>query len=114
MACGATLPAFSEVFKCMKQKSSVELGFSIFCCGYIYSLMSSYCVLSNFVHVEQCFNIFCLNDLFGILMQTIIAEINQKIGAAGVISQECKTVAAQYGEQILNLLLAEVCKKFFF
>ncbi|KAJ0971650.1 hypothetical protein J5N97_019609 [Dioscorea zingiberensis] len=38
---------------------------------------------------------------------TIITEINQKIGAAGVVSQECKAVVAQYGEQILNLLLAE-------
>ncbi|KAI0516206.1 hypothetical protein KFK09_008878 [Dendrobium nobile] len=38
---------------------------------------------------------------------TIITEINQKIGAAGVVSQECKSVVAQYGQQILDLLLAE-------
>ncbi|XP_020249224.1 aspartic proteinase oryzasin-1-like [Asparagus officinalis] len=38
---------------------------------------------------------------------TIVAEINQKIGAAGVVSQECKTVVAQYGEQILDMLLTE-------
>ncbi|AQK79371.1 hypothetical protein ZEAMMB73_Zm00001d035626 [Zea mays] len=29
------------------------------------------------------------------------------IGAAGVVSQECKTVVSQYGQQILDLLLAE-------
>ncbi|KAG0456196.1 hypothetical protein HPP92_023984 [Vanilla planifolia] len=39
---------------------------------------------------------------------TIIAEINHKIGAAGVVSQECKEVVAQYGKQILDLFLAEV------
>ncbi|XP_020593223.1 phytepsin-like isoform X1 [Phalaenopsis equestris] len=38
---------------------------------------------------------------------TIITEINQKIGAAGVVSQECKTVVSQYGQQILDLLLTE-------
>ncbi|GJN15246.1 hypothetical protein PR202_gb02142 [Eleusine coracana subsp. coracana] len=37
----------------------------------------------------------------------IITEINEKIGATGVVSQECKTVVAQYGQQILDLLLAE-------
>lgn len=42
-------------------------------------------------------------------MQAIITEINEKIGATGVVSQECKTVVAQYGQQILDLLLAEVC-----
>lgn len=42
-------------------------------------------------------------------MQTIIAEINQKIGASGVVSQECKAVVAEYGQQILQMLLAEVC-----
>ncbi|PKA66567.1 Aspartic proteinase oryzasin-1 [Apostasia shenzhenica] len=34
-------------------------------------------------------------------------KINQKIGAAGVVSQECKAVVAQYGQQILDLLVAE-------
>ncbi|CAL9198216.1 unnamed protein product [Musa hybrid cultivar] len=38
---------------------------------------------------------------------TVIAEINQKIGASGVVSQECKAVVAQYGEQILDMLLSE-------
>ncbi|PWZ54910.1 Aspartic proteinase oryzasin-1 [Zea mays] len=37
----------------------------------------------------------------------IITEINEKIGAAGVVNQECKTVVSQYGQQILDLLLAE-------
>lgn len=41
--------------------------------------------------------------------QAIITEINEKIGATGVVSQECKTVVSQYGQQILDLLLAEVC-----
>lgn len=34
--------------------------------------------------------------------------INHAIGAAGVVSQECKAVVAQYGQSILELLLAEV------
>ncbi|CAN6354319.1 unnamed protein product [Urochloa humidicola] len=37
----------------------------------------------------------------------IITEINEKIGATGVVSQECKTVVSQYGQQILDLLLSE-------
>jgi len=41
-------------------------------------------------------------------MQAIITQINEKIGAAGVVSQECKTVVSQYGEKILDQLLAEV------
>jgi phytepsin len=38
---------------------------------------------------------------------SIITEINQKIGGAGVVSQECKTVVSQYGQQILDMLLAQ-------
>ncbi|VAH23040.1 unnamed protein product [Triticum turgidum subsp. durum] len=41
----------------------------------------------------------------------IITEINEKIGAAGVVSQECKTIVSQYGQQILDLLLAETQPK---
>eukprot|EP00252_Welwitschia_mirabilis_P005908 TRINITY_DN164_c0_g1_i3.p1 TRINITY_DN164_c0_g1~~TRINITY_DN164_c0_g1_i3.p1 ORF type:complete len:511 (-),score=57.31 TRINITY_DN164_c0_g1_i3:684-2216(-) len=37
----------------------------------------------------------------------IITEINQAIGASGIISQECKTVVSEYGELILELLLAQ-------
>ncbi|XP_010529449.1 PREDICTED: aspartic proteinase A3 [Tarenaya hassleriana] len=39
---------------------------------------------------------------------TIIAMINQAIGAEGVVSHECKTVVDQYGKTILKLLQAEV------
>ncbi|KAJ7530373.1 hypothetical protein O6H91_14G001500 [Diphasiastrum complanatum] len=38
----------------------------------------------------------------------IIAQINQAIGASGVVSQECKTMVAKYGNQIVELLLAKV------
>lgn len=38
---------------------------------------------------------------------SVITEINQKIGAAGVVSQECKTVVTQYGQQILDMLIAQ-------
>ncbi|XP_042520313.1 aspartic proteinase-like [Macadamia integrifolia] len=38
---------------------------------------------------------------------TIITEINHAIGASGVVSQQCKTVVAQYGQTILDLLSAE-------
>ncbi|GKV15395.1 hypothetical protein SLEP1_g26188 [Rubroshorea leprosula] len=38
---------------------------------------------------------------------TIITQINHAIGASGIVSQECKTVVAQYGKTILELLIAE-------
>ncbi|KAL0300844.1 UNVERIFIED_CONTAM: Aspartic proteinase A1 [Sesamum radiatum] len=38
---------------------------------------------------------------------TVIAMINKAIGASGVVSQECKSVVEQYGQTILDLLLAE-------
>lgn len=41
-------------------------------------------------------------------LKAVITMINQAIGAEGVVSQECKAVAQQYGQTIMNLLLAEV------
>lgn len=38
---------------------------------------------------------------------TIIAQINHAIGASGVVSQECKTIVSQYGQTILEMLIAE-------
>ncbi|KAE7995380.1 hypothetical protein FH972_000187 [Carpinus fangiana] len=38
---------------------------------------------------------------------TVITMINQAIGASGVVSQECKAVVEQYGQTIMDLLLAE-------
>lgn len=37
-----------------------------------------------------------------------MAEINQAIGATGVVSSECKLVVQQYGEQIVEMLLEQV------
>ncbi|MED6144500.1 AP4A phosphorylase [Stylosanthes scabra] len=37
----------------------------------------------------------------------IITEINQAIGASGIVSQQCKSVVEHYGQTILNLLLVE-------
>jgi phytepsin len=37
----------------------------------------------------------------------VITMINHAIGAAGVVSEECKTVVNQYGQIILDLLLSE-------
>jgi phytepsin len=34
--------------------------------------------------------------------------INNAIGASGVVSKECKSIVAEYGQTIMNLLLAEV------
>lgn len=48
------------------------------------------------------------NKFFEISLQTVIAEVNQKIGADGVVSQQCKAVVAQYGETIMNMILAKV------
>ncbi|RWW20015.1 hypothetical protein GW17_00015898 [Ensete ventricosum] len=39
--------------------------------------------------------------------QTVITDINQKIGVSGVVSQQCKAVVAQYGEKIMDMLLAK-------
>lgn len=41
-------------------------------------------------------------------MQAIITQINEKVGAPEVVSQECKAVVSQYGQRILDLLLKEV------
>ncbi|KAF3613903.1 Aspartic proteinase [Capsicum annuum] len=38
---------------------------------------------------------------------TIIATINQAIGVSGVASQQCKAVIQEYGQTIMDLLLAE-------
>lgn len=38
---------------------------------------------------------------------TIITEVNHAIGAAGVVSEECKAVVAQYGQTIIQMLLAK-------
>ncbi|KAK5844778.1 aspartic proteinase-like [Gossypium arboreum] len=37
----------------------------------------------------------------------IITQINHAIGASGVVSQECKAVVSEYGEKILDMLLAK-------
>ncbi|GKV39586.1 hypothetical protein SLEP1_g47341 [Rubroshorea leprosula] len=46
----------------------------------------------------------------------IIAEVNHAIGATGVVSQECRLVVSQYGETIIEMLLAKdqpkkICSK---
>ncbi|KAF7805785.1 aspartic proteinase A1 [Senna tora] len=37
----------------------------------------------------------------------VIAQINHAIGAAGVVSQECKALVTQYGKTILDMLINE-------
>ncbi|RRT85259.1 hypothetical protein B296_00003879, partial [Ensete ventricosum] len=46
-------------------------------------------------------------------LQTIIAQVNHAIGAEGIVSVECKEVVNEYGEIILELLIAEVCSDAF-
>lgn len=46
----------------------------------------------------------------------IVAQINEAIGASGLASQECKSVVSQYGDLIMELLMAQtspekVCSK---
>ncbi|KAL6199399.1 hypothetical protein ACLB2K_029183 [Fragaria x ananassa] len=38
---------------------------------------------------------------------TIITELNHAIGATGIVSQECKTVVAEYGDTIIKMILAK-------
>ncbi|GMH19449.1 hypothetical protein Nepgr_021290 [Nepenthes gracilis] len=39
---------------------------------------------------------------------SVVTMINHAIGATGVVSEECKAVVSQYGQTIMDLLLAEV------
>jgi phytepsin len=41
-------------------------------------------------------------------VQVAIAQINEQIGAAGVINHECKQVVAGYGLEMVELLKAQV------
>ncbi|KAI3809746.1 hypothetical protein L1987_19346 [Smallanthus sonchifolius] len=41
----------------------------------------------------------------------VITQINQAIGAAGVVSQQCKTLINQYGKTILEILMHETQPK---
>lgn len=42
---------------------------------------------------------------------TVIAQINHAIGAAGVVSQECKAVVEHYGQIIMHMLFSESSPK---
>ncbi|XP_073033887.1 aspartic proteinase-like [Primulina eburnea] len=42
---------------------------------------------------------------------TVVAMINHAIGAAGIVSQECKAVVEQYGQIIMDLLISEAQPK---
>ncbi|KAL0442956.1 UNVERIFIED_CONTAM: Aspartic proteinase [Sesamum latifolium] len=42
---------------------------------------------------------------------TVVAMINHAIGASGVVSQQCRAVVEQYGQTIMDLLLAEAQPK---
>ena len=42
-------------------------------------------------------------------LQAIITQVNHAIGAEGIISTECKEVVSQYGEMIIESLIAQVC-----
>lgn len=46
--------------------------------------------------------------IFVSMSQSIITELNDAIGASGVVSLEYKAVVAQYGETILKMLLSKV------
>lgn len=61
------------------------------------------CLMSTF-SIGRCLT--C--TVFALDIQGIIAEVNHAIGATGVVSQECKAVVAQYGETIIEMLLAKV------
>ncbi|KAJ1405566.1 Saposin-like type B, region 1 [Sesbania bispinosa] len=46
-------------------------------------------------------------NFFNINLGTVITMINHAIGASGVVSKECKAIVAEYGQTIMDLLLAE-------
>ncbi|KAJ9560923.1 hypothetical protein OSB04_006083 [Centaurea solstitialis] len=41
---------------------------------------------------------------------TVVAQINEAIGAAGVMSEQCKSLVDQYGKAIIEMLLSEVAE----
>ena len=44
--------------------------------------------------------------MFAMIFKGIITQINNVIGASGIVIQECKTVVSQYGDVIMELLMA--------
>lgn len=42
------------------------------------------------------------------LKQAIVAQVNHAIGAEGVVSEECKEVIQEYGDVIIEMLIAQV------
>jgi len=38
---------------------------------------------------------------------TIVAQVNHAIGAEGVVSEECKEVVKEYGDVIIEMLIAQ-------
>ena len=43
------------------------------------------------------------------IFKGIITQINNAIGSLGIVIQECKTGVSQYGDGIMELLMAYVC-----
>ena len=44
--------------------------------------------------------------MVAIIFKGIITQINNAIGALSIVIQECKTVVSQYGDVIMELLMA--------
>ena len=50
--------------------------------------------------------------MFDMIFKGIITQINNDIGASGIVIRECKIVVSQYGNVIMELLMAYVCLSF--
>ena len=68
--------------------------------------------IKSFFFIILCFSL--LISCITIHLQTIITELNHAIGASGVVSQECKAIVEQYGETIIESLLAKVFINFIY
>ena len=44
--------------------------------------------------------------MFAMIFKGIITQINNGIGSSGIVIQECKNVVSQYGDLIMELLMA--------
>ena len=44
--------------------------------------------------------------MFSMIFKGIITQINNAIGALGIVSQACKILLSQYGDGIMELLMA--------
>ncbi|CAI9754856.1 unnamed protein product [Fraxinus pennsylvanica] len=101
---------FSQVFRALR---SIVNGFVVFFTACNRHRLSIYNHLKEFIRKLSCAAKRTRSQgnshgrRPGAQKTELIAQINHAIGASGVVSQECKSVVAQYGKTRLEMLLSE-------